>query len=216
VRKSEIKEACVSKRGIVQMEGGVMYPTPNGLALIGPSGGQLVTEGIIDKAFWATIKPESISAYLYDGRYVGFYDTGTVQGGFQFDPADGNQPFSMFDAFALAGYNDLIRDALYLNIAGTVSKWDTGTAYTYTWRSRVFEVPHPMTFSWGQVAAAAYPVTLRVYADGVLKHTQTVADGKPFRLPSGFTAGDWEIEASGTAKITAIYLAQGIDELRAD
>jgi len=91
-----------------------------------------------------------------------------VQGGFQLDPNDSNQPFSMFDAYALAGYNDLIRDALYLNVSGSVHKWDTGTAYTYTWRSRIHEVPHPTDFGWGQVEAATYPVTLKVYGDGAL------------------------------------------------
>lgn len=216
VRQSELAEACVAKRSIVSMSGGVLYASPNGLVQIGPSGGQLITDGIIDKEYWATLNPSSISAYHYDGRYIGFYNTGTVQGGFQFDPSDSNQPFSLFDAYALAGYNDLIRDALYLNVSGTVQKWDAGsTPYTYTWRSRIFELPHPMNFGWGQVSAAAYPVTLKVYADGVLKHTQTVASAAPFRLPSGFTADDWELEISGTAKVTAIYLAQGIDELKA-
>jgi hypothetical protein len=215
-RYSALPEACVSKRSIVSMPGGVMYASPNGLVMITSGGGTIVTEGIIDKQYWATLKPESIAAYQYDGRYVGFYDTGTVTGGFQLDPADGNQPFSLFDAFALAGYNDLVRDALYLNIGGAIVKWDSGSPYTYTWRSRINEAPHPVNFGWGQVVAAAYPVTARIYAGGALKHTESVANGKPFRLPSGFTESDWEIEVTGTAKITAINLAQGIDELRAE
>ena len=217
VRQSELAEACVSKRSIVSMLGSVLYASPNGLAMIGSSGGRLITEDIIDKEYWATLNPSSISAYHYDGRYIGFYDTGTVQGGFQFDPSDSNQPFSLFDAYALAGYNDLIRDALYLNVSGTVRKWDAGgTPYTYTWRSRIHEVPHPTNFGWGQVEAATYPVTLKVYGDGVLKHTQAVANSAPFRLPSGFMAIDWEVEVTGTSKVTAVYLAQGIDELKVD
>jgi hypothetical protein len=216
VRKSELAEAGVSKRGIVSMSGGVLYPSPNGLVKISPAGGSLITEGIIDKEFWTSLNPASIEAYHYDGRYIGFYDNGTPAG-FQFDPADGNQPFSMLEAHADAGYTDMVRDSLYLNVAGTVRQWDEGGApYTYTWRSRVNELPHECNFGWGQVIAGAYPLTLKVYADGVLKHSQVVASREPFRLPSGFVALDWELELTGTAKVTAVYLAQGIDELKAE
>lgn len=216
VRKSELAEAGVSKRSIVSMSGGVMYASPNGLVMIGPSGGSLITDSIIDKDFWTSINPQSIEAYHYDGRYIAFYDNGTPAG-FQFDPGDGNQPFSMLEATASAGYTDMVRDSLYLNVGGTVRQWDEGGApYTYTWRSRVHELPHEINFAWGQVIAGAYPLTLKVYADGVLKHTQAVASREPFRLPSGFVAQDWEIELTGTAKVTAVYLAQGIDELKAD
>ena len=216
VRKSELAESCVAKRSIVSMSGGVVYASPNGLVRIGPNGGQLLTEGIIDKEFWTSLNPDSIEAYHYDGRYIGFYDNGTP-GGFQFDPADGNNPFSMLEATASAGYTDLVRDSLYLNIGGTVRQWDEGgTPYTYTWRSKVFEAPAPISFCWGQVFAGAYPVTAKVYADGNLIHTQVVASSTEFRLPSGALYSDWEIELTGTNKITAVYLAQSADELKAE
>jgi hypothetical protein len=215
-RQSELAEACVAKRSIVNMAGSVIYASPNGLVMVGPSGGSVITAGIIDKEFWQSLNPTSIEAYHYDGRYIGFYDNGT-HGGFQFDPGDGNQPFSMLDAYAIAGYNDVVRDSLYLNVAGVIRQWDEGgSPYSYTWRSRVHELPHPDNFGWCQVVAATYPVTIYIYADGVLKHTQVVADTSPFRLPSGFMARDWEFEVYGTYKVTAIYLAQGIDELRVE
>ena len=45
VRYSDFPEAGTSKRSIVNINGGVMYSSPNGLAFIGPSGGQLLTAG---------------------------------------------------------------------------------------------------------------------------------------------------------------------------
>lgn len=216
VRKSELAEACVSKRSIVSMSGGVIYASPNGLVMIGPGGGQLLTDAIIDKQYWSTLNPQTISAYHYDNRYVAFV-TGAAVGGFQFDPGNANQPFTLFEATALAGYTDLVRDALYLNVGGEIRQWDEGgTPYTYTWRSRKNEAPHPTNFGWGQVLASTYPVTCRVYADGVLKHTQVVASNAPFRLPGDFLAKYWEVELTGTNTVTAVYLAQGIDELRAE
>lgn len=212
-RRSELAESCVSKRSIVSMSGGVIYASPNGLVMIGPSGGQLLTDNIIDKEFWTSLNPSSIHACHYDGRYIGFYDNGT-QGGFQLDPGDPNQPFTMFDAYALAAYTDMVRDSLYLNISGTVRKWDSGgSPYTYTWRSKVFETSGQQTFAWGQVIAGQYPVTAKVYADGVLIHSQVVSSADPFRLPPSL-AKDWEVELTGTYDVTAVYLAQGIDELK--
>lgn len=215
VRKVEFTEACVSKRSIVSMSGGVLYATPNGLARVGPQGAALVTEGIIDKEFWTSLNPSSIEAYEYDGRYIGIFNNGAVSG-FQFDPEDANNPFSLIDVAAIAGFNDKVRDSLYLNIGGQIVKWDSGgTPYTYTWRSKIFEAPEPVNFGWGQAIAGTYPVTMKVYGDGTLRHTQVVGSTAPFRLPSGFTADDWEIELTGINKITAVYLAQSADELKA-
>lgn len=219
VRRSELPEAGTSKKSIVSMGGAVLYSSPSGLVSIGPSGGQLITEGIIDKDYWAQLNPETIAADHYDGRYVAFVEgvsiDGFTIGGFQFDPANENQPFSLFEVGALASYNDLGRDALYLNIGGEIRQWDEGgTPYTYTWRSRKHEAPHPASFGWGQVLAQAYPVTLRVYADGDLIHTEAVSSNAPFRLPGGRLAKYWELELIGTSTVTAAYLAQGIDELR--
>jgi hypothetical protein len=56
-------------------------------------------------------------------------------------------------------------------------------------------------------------VTVKVFADGVLKHTQTVMSRHPFRLPSGFTAFDWQLEASGTHAIQGMAMASSIGEL---
>lgn len=225
-KKLQLAEACVSKRGILSGPGGVMYPSPNGLCRVGPGGAALVTEDIIDKEFWTSLNPSSIEAYLYDNRYIGIYNNGSLNA-FQFDPDDPNQPFSLIPSLAaVAGFNDRVMDALYLNIGGTIHQWDEGsTPYTYTWRSKVFESPKPLNFGWAKVEADAYPVQLSVYSSDdnpssgtyqqrLLRYTVSVANRKPFRLPSGFLSSDWEIELSGTNKVTAAFLSTSASELQ--
>ncbi len=57
-------------------------------------------------------------------------------------------------------------------------------------------------------------MTFRLYADGVLKHTQTVTSRDPFRLPSGFRAFDYQIELERTNAIQGVAVATSMEELK--
>lgn len=224
-KKLDIEESCVSKNSIVELGWGVMWASPNGLCQAGGQGTGLATEGLIDKEFWQGLNPSSIKAYNYDGRYVGFYNNGATTGGFIFDPQSETQPFSFFSTFATAGYNDPVRDALYLQVGPNIVRFDNNsTRSSYTWRSKKFEVGRRINFGWAKVEAPAFPVTLRVYVrecdtasashnQTVLKATRTVTSAEPFRLPDGFTSDTWEVELAGTNQVTAVYLAQSAKEL---
>lgn len=84
---------------------------------------------------------------------------------------------------------------------------------TYTWRSKIGQLPSPGAMAFGQVVANAYPVTMKVIADGV-SETYTATSSNPFRLKSGFLARDWEIEVTGTANVTAVAIAQSAWEMK--
>jgi hypothetical protein len=64
------------------------------------------------------------------------------------------------------------------------------------------------------VVARSYPATFKLYADGVLKHTQTVANADPFWLPSGYRARFLEVEITGTAEVLAVHVASSPQELK--
>jgi len=64
------------------------------------------------------------------------------------------------------------------------------------------------------VEADAYNVTFKIWADGVLKHTQTVTNDNVFWLPSGIVASYLEIEVSGTTKIQKVSIASSPQELK--
>jgi hypothetical protein len=213
----ESPQSCVSKRSIAAIDGGVIYASPDGLIYITGTGAvNNVTAPFFSRREWQALVPSSIHGYYHEGRYHGFYNDGTVQRGFIFDPSQGNATFTFIDTYATAGFTDMVQDALYLKVGTNIVKWSADNdKLTYTWRSAIFEMPSPCNKGCAQVVAKSYPVTLKLYADGVLKHTQTVANADPFWLPSGYRARYYEVELSGAAEILSVHVADSIDELGA-
>jgi len=211
VVKSDIEQACVSKRSIVSMGGVVIYASPDGLIALAPSGSKNLTDTMFTHDQWQTFVPSSIHGYHQDGKYIGFYDTGSAQGGFMYDLQSGQ--FILHSLYAEAGYTDIQRDELFLAFDDrTVKKWLDGSFLSYTWKSKKFTLPQIMSFACAQLEAETYPVTMKVYADGSLIHTQTVANRNPFRLPA--VAGrDWEVQLEGSSEVFSMAVAQSMSEI---
>lgn len=211
VIKSDVEQACVSKRSIVSLNNFVFYCSPDGLIALTPGGSQIVTQQLFTYDQWQSlIKPESVYAYHHDMKYIGFYDNGTTQGSFVYDLT--TQEFSFSTVYAKAGYNFLRADTLYLQSSGDVRPWNKGSTLPYTWRSKKFTMPRVLGMSCMQVEAETYPVTAKVYVDGTLVLTHTVANRFPFRLPTK-SGRDWEVEVTGTSEIFSIGISQSMEEL---
>jgi len=213
--KLETPQSCVSKRSIAAMDGGVLYASPDGLIYLTGSG-QItnVTAPFFSRKEWQALVPSSIHGYYHEGRYHGFYNNGATQRGFIFDPAQGSAAFTFTDLYATAGFTDLVQDSLYLKVGTDIVKWGADNdKQAYTWRSAIFEMASPENKACAQVIAKSYPATFKLYADGALKHTQTVANADPFWLPSGYRARYYEFELSGTAEILSVHVADSMKEL---
>lgn len=213
--KLEAKQPCVSKRSIVEMLGGVIYASPDGLFMVNGSGISPVTSSIMSRDDWQAYKPESIHAYELDNRYFAFYDTGTTQGCLVF--SFGEKPsFSKIDLYATAGYNDKTKDSLYLCINGQIKKFDSAAAVmSFTWRSKKFRTNKAINLGAARVDADAYPVTFKLYADGILRHTQTVFSQNSFRLPSGYKAIFFEVQLEGTTTVNAVFFGETMNDMKA-
>lgn len=210
--KLDTSAVCVSKRSMVEMLGGVVYAAKDGLRFIGPGGADVLTKEIMSPLDWAAYNPESMSCYNADGRCLVFFDTGSRQGGlcFTFGP---NANMTELDFYATAGFYE--SRALYLVVGNQVMRWDDGaTNMTATWRSGPARLPLPVNFTCAQVDAGSYPVVFKLYADGVLKHTQSVASPDPFRLPGGYRARRYQLEVSSTGVVKAAAVATSVAELK--
>lgn len=214
MNKSPARQACVSKRSIVDMGGGVFYASPDGICLADGAGVTVLTKDLMTRDDWQAYVPSSIHAAQIDGRYVAFFDTGTRTGALILDMTGDGAKLWESDLYYTASYNDVKNDSLYLSTSGNVRKWDTGTDLTYSWKSKIFVMARPENLGAGQVFASSYPLTLKVYADGVLKHTQTVTNETPFKLPSGFKGREWQLELTGTPEVTTALLASTVKELK--
>ncbi len=209
----EIPQACVAPKSIVSMGTGVAWAAEDGLCWYGSGGARILTAGLMTREDWQALVPSSIIGKMYEGLYFGSYDDGSGRKGFMIDPAN-PQGIYFLDTGYSAMHFDELKDQLYVLDGTSVKKWDAGTAMTYRFRSKVFRDNKPSNFGCAEVVADSYPVTARFYADGVLKHTQTVASRNPFRLPSGFMAFDWQIEIEGTAAVQGVAMASAMAELK--
>ena len=206
--KMDVNQPCLSKRSMVDMGGYAVYAGYDGLVAAGGSEAQVITSQILTREQWQALNPATLHAYRYDGMYLGFYDGGS----FAFTPGSG---IEFYDTEASAGYYDVAEDVLYLVQGSNVTQWDKGAPLTYTWRSRIHEIPPGAAgFTCGKLIAYDYPVTLNVYADGVTVMSQSITSISMFRMPAGYTLSrDWEVELQGTTEIASIQLATSPGEL---
>lgn len=214
LRKSISLQSCSSKRSMVNMGETIMAASPDGMVAANEAGAVLVTEKIISQAEWRAFKPESIIGAHYENKYIGSYNTGTVTGSFIIDFTSGTPRLSKGDTYFTAAYNDLVRDALYLQVGNDIVKYNEGTLMTLNWESGDFVLDAPRNLSCARVDADSYPCTFKYYSDNVLKLTKTVADNKPFRLPSGFLTRIAKAGVSGSVNINKVYIASNMGDLR--
>jgi hypothetical protein len=208
----EMSQGCVAERSVVSMGSGVAWASEDGLCWYGSGGARILTAGLMTREDWQALKPETIIGKMYEGLYFGSYDDGSGRKGFLIDPAS-PQGLYFLDMGHVAMHFDELRDQIYVLDGTSIKKWDAGLAMTYRARSKQFQAPHPMNFGAAEVTADAYPVTFRLFADGVLKHTQSVTGRNPFRLPSGFLAQDWQIEIEGANAVQGVAIGTSIAEL---
>lgn len=211
----DFTQACIAPLSTVSMGHGVAWSSPDGLAYVGSGGARMLTDGVMTREDWQALNPASIIGCMYERRYFGFYTVGGVQKGFVIDPAN---PAGIYflDFGADAVYVDDLQDALYVLNGTSIRKWDAGTPLTATVRSKLHRLPKPMPgFACAEVRADSYPVTFRLYADGDLKHTQTVTAQSPFRLPAGYYAQDIQVVVVTDKPVQAIAMAHSMQELAA-
>lgn len=222
-----IGQGCVSKRATVSTPSGVIYPSTDGLVVIGPGGAhQLVTLPWFGRDDWLKLKPATIHAAFHDQRYIGFYDDGTNQKGFILDPSQPEIGLTYLDFWVSAMYADPLADHLFYckDDAGTNKIYqfdaDEDNPLTYKWRSSTYKASMPATFQAGCVVADSYEdLTMRLYYKGsdnawALWHQQVVANGNPFRMPGGAAWSEWQIELEGTDTVYEVTVAETISELQ--
>jgi len=236
--RMEAGQACLNKRSMVDMGPFVVYAGPDGLVAAAGTDVRILTESILSPSQWqASYYPATMTGFLWEGRYVGFYDTGSGYGGFIFDPREGvDGALVDLDASALirGGFTDPDDSQLYLIIANKIEKFQgSSTAVTYNWKSKEYVPPRPTSMGFLKVDAEAYPVTLKVYGDGsVIYHATISTSGNAYavagttpsfgsvgipeplvRLPASVHTS-FAIEVESAKTVNEVCIGESIDELR--
>lgn len=207
----EINQACVSKRGIVDVGNAIAFPSPDGLILVGPGVARNITADVMTREQWQAILPATLLSAFHDGMYYGFSNGK----GLVIDLAkDGVKTIS---ANPTAVYEDKLTDILYLQVGDDIVAWEQGETNhtTAIYKTKIYRSNNPISYpALGVVNAAGYPVTMKIYADSVLIHTQTVASSAPFWIAGGSQAREFEVELTSGYEIYSAILATTMEELR--
>jgi hypothetical protein len=196
-------QPCSSKRSIVSIGTDVLWASPDGLCSLGAGGERVLTADIFTPEDWRTLKPDTMLGAWHEGFYIGFYNPGAGVRGFMFNPVT-LEWFDLPSLAATAVYRDTVADALYVCVADHIHKWRGGANLTYTWRSA--EVVTPLSDYTVARVTGDYPITFKLYKNGVLKQTKSVATDEPFKLVAGL-ARSWSVEVSGANAAVGIVLS---------
>jgi hypothetical protein len=208
---------CVGgAKSVVSTEGGVIYPSDDGLFMVSREGGTLLTRELFTKEQWQAKSLANLMSAFYDDKYFAFFSGAST--GFILNM----QKMRIID-FSISGktFYDVITvgDYLYVLIEDPdtgsydVYTWEeAATELTYTWKSKVFHLFSPFNFNAGRIVADD-EVDFRLYVDGVLKWSKNIQSDEIFRMPGGYTGKDIELEVVGTSDIDLMAIATSIDEL---
>lgn len=214
MQKDVSKQACVSMRSVVSVDGGVVFASSTGLCLATQQGVQVLTEGKIAAADWDNLSPENCHCVVLDKTlYVyglsvpviyAYHLPTNKLGTLTF-----NQPYS-------AVFVDRQKGAIYGASGTSVYKLFSSGTRTGRWKTKNMVMPAQTGFAWLAVESLFNngPVTVRWYGDGALRHTAVVSNRTPVRLP----VGRWlehEVEVESQSWVNKVTLASSGDELRA-
>ena len=229
----DLAQACVNARSVVDMGDYVLYAGPDGLCSLQSSQGQVVTKSQVSVKQWnADFNPTTIRAFRHEGTYVAFH----AGGGWVYDPRGGEAALSTLTVAAdiRGGYRNPKDGQLYVNVGNKIKKYQGASGKnTLKFKSKKFISTSPISMGWVSVDADVYPVTVKVWGDGVLvahyvlskpgaTYTQAttvpsnISDGtlrEPIMRMPAVVAQQWEIQVEGT-DINEFCLAQSMDEVR--
>lgn len=220
----EVNYPCLASRSVVDMGYFAAYASTEGLVTISESGGaQLVTKALFTRGDWARMTPSSFICSQHEGRYIISYDPNADGSPRQCGIVDltGANPFYVrLNWKPKAFFFEIGGGDLYFldHDDRTIHKFDAnaGDHARMVWRSKPFVLPGYINYARilidGRRLRRGSSLAVRIFADG--ERVDTVNEmNDVVTLPSGFTARTWEIEITGTASVSAVYMAQTVEEI---
>jgi hypothetical protein len=146
---------CASKRGVVDVGGGCMFPSYDGLWIAAPGRVEKLTAKLYREEEWRTLNPESFVAGFADGQYYAKYTTEDGAFIWVYDTAENDSVIRVEQDASHLLRNDADGE-LYLALANKVYRWDSSESQRFVsdWVSSEMQMPRPLNFSVAQVHGA--------------------------------------------------------------
>lgn len=142
------REPCLSRRGVVQGAGGVIYPSPSGLFYIGSGAARMLTEEYMDINDWQALAPTTFNAAYRDGQYITFFDAPGNRGGWIFDLREPTAMVRRLSQWVSASFVAEGTDEMYLVNGATIELYQGGQELLdYCWRGKLHGDGSPFALS---------------------------------------------------------------------
>ncbi len=206
-----VDQAGVSKWSIAVVDGAVLYACNDGLVVMNGGGGSLIqSQKFFTREVWRARYGAGLSSMRFaawDGRLVVFSSAGAFTPFMiRVDEADGT--LTDLPAFsATCAFISPLSDQFYSVQGSTLYQFNGGADLPAVWQSREQVLERPTNYAFAQ-AVATGTWSLEFYADGVLRHTQTITQPVTnFRLPGGFLSDRWKLKITGTGRFRELRAA---------
>jgi hypothetical protein len=147
---------CVAKSSVVDVGGGCIYASHDGLYLASPTGVRNLTGQLFKTEEWAKLLPGTFKASFFDQRYYAMHDMadGSASNIFVFDVAAPDSIVQVDERVDLLYWNAL--DGKQYAVQGNkIYEWDSDDANRYLsfWRSREYQFGSPINLKVAQINA---------------------------------------------------------------
>lgn len=145
---------CAAARGAVNVGGGVLYPSYDGLWLAAPGMVQKFTDKICREDEWKKLNPESFRAIFHDGQYYASYESADGRRVLILDISEPDSLVEVVESPQAMLANELDGE-MYIAKGGRILQWDAepGSSYQADWVSMDVQMGRPTNFSVAQVHA---------------------------------------------------------------
>lgn len=145
---------CVAKRGVVDLGGGALYPSFDGLWLVSPQQIRCITRSLYREEEWTLLNPATFDATFHDGRYYAYY-AGQLQSRMLVLDIESPDSVTEVNESADALYRNELDGKLYIAKGQKLYEWDIdhGHYYESDWQSVVMQFPVPVKFAAAQIHA---------------------------------------------------------------
>jgi hypothetical protein len=152
---------CATKRGVVDVGGGCMFPSYDGLWVASPGRVEKLTAKLYREEEWRALNPASFVAGFSDGQYYAGYAVDNAKFIFVYDTGENDSVVRVEQDASYLLRNDTDGE-LYLALGNKIYQWDNNANQRYSsdWVSSETQLSTPTNFSVAQVHGAFADIQL--------------------------------------------------------